>query len=57
VFKGNVLELAAVFRGEFRNPDASEYVFALDRGSGARLGPTFASRPGITPDALVNGTG
>ena len=53
VFKGNVFELAAVMRGEFRNPETSYYVFALDRGAGARLGPTFASRPGITPDALV----
>ncbi|WZO97837.1 hypothetical protein EP7_004889 [Isosphaeraceae bacterium EP7] len=53
VFKRNVFELAAVMRGEFRNPETSYYVFALDRGAGARLGPTFASRPGITPDALV----
>ena len=53
VFKGNVLELATILRGEFRDPQTSYYVFALDRGAGKRLGPTFASRPGITPDALV----
>ncbi len=53
VYKGNALELAAILRGPFHDPNPSEYVFALDRGAGARLGPTFASRPGITPDALV----
>ena len=53
VFKGNVLELAAIMRGPFHDPDTSYYVFALNRGAGARLGATFASRPGITPDALV----
>ena len=53
VFKGNILEFATILRGEFRDPEASQYVFALDRGAGRRLGPTFASRPGITPDALV----
>jgi len=53
VFKGNVFELATILRGLFRNPESSQYVFALDRGAGARLGAVFASRPGITPDALV----
>ena len=53
VFKGNVFELAAILRGEFRDPETSSYFFALDRGAGKRLGPTFAARPGITPDALV----
>ena len=28
-------------------------MFAFNRGAGSRLGPTFASVPGITPDALV----
>ncbi len=31
-------------------------VFALNRGAGARLGPRFPARPGITPDALVTVT-
>ena len=53
VFKGNVLELGAIMRGPFHDPATSYYVFALNRGAGASLGPTFASLPGITPDALV----
>ena len=53
VFRNNVMEFATILRGEFRNPDTSYYVFAVDRGAGASRGPTFASRPGITPDALV----
>ncbi len=53
VFKGNVLELGAIMRGPFHDPATSYYVFALNRGAGANLGPTFASLPGITPDALV----
>ena len=53
VFKGNVLELGAIMRGPFHDPATSYYVFALNRGAGASLGPTFASKPGITPDTLV----
>jgi hypothetical protein len=53
VFKGNVLELGAIMRGPFHDPDPSYYVFAFNRGAGGRLGPTFAARPGITPDLLV----
>jgi hypothetical protein len=53
LFKGNVLEFGAIMRGPFHDPATSYYVFALNRGAGARLGPIFASRPGITPDALV----
>jgi hypothetical protein len=53
VFKGNVLELGAIMRGPFHDPAPSYYVFGLNRGSGASLGPVFASRPGITPDVLV----
>jgi hypothetical protein len=53
VFKGNILELGAIMRGPFHDPASSYYVFAFNRGSGASLGPTFASIPGITPDALV----
>ena len=52
-FRGNVVEFAAILRGEFRNPDTSYYVFAVDRGAGGSLGPAYAARPGITPDALV----
>lgn len=53
VFKGNVLELGAIMRGPFHDPAPSYYVFAFNRGAGASQGATFASRPGITPDALV----
>ncbi|WP_165253299.1 hypothetical protein [Paludisphaera soli] len=53
VFRGDVMEFATILRGEFRNPDASYYVFAVDRGAGGSLGPAFEARPGITPDALV----
>jgi hypothetical protein len=53
LFKGNVLEFGAIMRGPFHDPSTSYYVFALNRGAGASLGPIFASRPGITPDALV----
>jgi hypothetical protein len=53
LLKGNVLELGAIMRGPFHDPDTSYYVFARDRGAGASLGPTFSGRPGITPDVLV----
>jgi hypothetical protein len=53
VFRNNVMELGAVMRGEFRNPETSYYVWGFDRGAGGRLGPVFASRPGITPDLTV----
>jgi hypothetical protein len=49
----NVLELGAILRGPNRSPAPGYYVFGIDRGSGATLGPRFAERPGITPDALV----
>ncbi len=53
VFKKNVVELGAIMRGPFHNPETSYYVWGLNRGAGQRLGPIFASRPGITPDLLV----
>jgi hypothetical protein len=53
VLKHNVLELGAIMRGPFHDPNTSYYVFALNRGAGSMLGPTFRARPGITPDALV----
>lgn len=53
VFKNNVVELGAIMRGPFHNPATSYYVFGIDRGAGANLGPVFASRPGITPDLVV----
>jgi hypothetical protein len=57
LLKRHQLELAAITRGPFSDNSAtSEVVFAIDRGKGAALGPTFASRPGITPDALVTAT-
>ena len=44
-------------RGPFTTtPFATDIVFAINRGAGARIGPAFASRPGITPDALVTVT-
>jgi hypothetical protein len=51
-----VLELGAIMRGPFHDPNPSNYVFAFNRGAGASLGPTFSSRPGITPDLLVTVT-
>jgi hypothetical protein len=53
VLKHNVFELGAIMRGPFHDPQPSLYVFALNRGAGASLGPTFPARPGITPDLLV----
>jgi hypothetical protein len=47
------LELGAILRGPNRSPAPAYFVFGIDRGSGAHLGPLFAVRPGITPDALV----
>jgi hypothetical protein len=49
----HILELAAILRGPNRSPAPAYYVFGIDRGSGAALGPRFPERPGITPDALV----
>ncbi|MGP0067464.1 MAG: hypothetical protein ACLQGP_28200 [Isosphaeraceae bacterium] len=52
--KGKKIELGAIVRGPFTTtPFASTVVFAINRGAGSRLGPYFAGRPGITPDALV----
>jgi hypothetical protein len=54
LLKGRKIELGMIVRGPFTTyPRATYIVFAIDRGTGARVGPTFASRPGITPDALV----
>jgi len=49
----HILELGAILRGPNRSPAPAYYVFGIDRGSGASLGPRFPARPGITPDALV----
>jgi hypothetical protein len=55
--KKKKIELAAIVRGPFTTyPGTTSIVFALDRGAGASLGPAFASRAGITPDALVTVT-
>lgn len=54
VLKGHKLELGAIVRGPFTTtPFGTNIVFAINRGAGGRLGPYYASRPGITPDALV----
>jgi hypothetical protein len=57
LLKGKKLELGAIVRGPFTTtPFATDIVFAINRGEGAQIGPAFASRPGITPDALVTVT-
>jgi hypothetical protein len=57
LLKGKKIELAAIVRGPFTTyPATTDIVFAINRGAGARLGPAFASVPGITPDALVTVT-
>jgi hypothetical protein len=54
LLKRQTIELAAIVRGPFTTyPGTTYIVFAINRGAGGRLGPAFASRPGITPDALV----
>jgi len=57
LLKGKRIELGAIVRGPFTTyPGTTSIVFALNRGAGSRLGPPFASRPGITPDVLVTVT-
>ena len=57
VLKTSKIELGAIVRGPFTTtPFATDIVFAINRGAGQRLGPYYASRPGITPDALVTVT-
>jgi len=57
LLKGKKIELAAIVRGPFTTyPGTTYIVFAINRGAGSKLGPAFASRPGITPDALVTVT-
>ena len=57
MLKQNKIELGAIVRGPFTTtPFASTIVFAINRGAGHRLGPYYAGRPGITPDALVSVT-
>jgi hypothetical protein len=54
LLKAKKIELAAVVRGPFTTtPFGTSIVFAINRGAGSQVGPAFASRPGITPDALV----
>ena len=54
---GKKIEFAAIARGPYTTtPFSSQVVFAINRGAGARLGPEFAGRPAITPDALVTVT-
>ena len=53
VLPKHVLELGAILRGPNRSLAPAYYVFGIDRGSGASLGPRFPELPGITPDALV----
>ncbi len=54
LLKGSSLELGAITRGPFAEDNATTTVaFAINRGAGSRLGPYFAARPSITPDALV----
>jgi hypothetical protein len=54
LLKKKTIELAAIARGPYTTTAfPSVLVFALDRGAGSSLGPQFAERPAITPDALV----
>jgi hypothetical protein len=54
ILKRKTIELAAIVRGPFTTTPRTTYiVFAINRGAGGQLGPAFASRPGITPDATV----
>ena len=54
LLKGKKIELGAIVRGPFTTtPFATDIVFAINRGEGAQIGPAFASRPAITPDAVV----
>jgi hypothetical protein len=54
LLKGHNLEFGAIMRGPITGyPSTNYFVFAINRGDGAQLGPVFSSRPGITPDALV----
>jgi hypothetical protein len=54
LLKRKTIELAAIVRGPFTTYPGTTYIaFAINRGAGGRLGPAFASRPGITPDAIV----
>jgi hypothetical protein len=57
LLKHQKIELGAIVRGPFTTtPRTTNIVFAINRGAGQSLGPYFASRPGITPDALVTVT-
>jgi hypothetical protein len=57
LLKRKTIELGAIVRGPFTTyPGTTYIVFGIDRGAGARLGPAFASRPRIEPDALVTVT-
>jgi hypothetical protein len=57
LLKRKQIEFGAIVRGPFTTtPFATDIVFAINRGAGARIGPAFASRPGITPDAIVTVT-
>jgi hypothetical protein len=57
LLKGKKIELAAIVRGPFTTyPGTTSIDFAVNRGAGTRLGPAFASRPGITPDLTVTVT-
>jgi hypothetical protein len=53
VVSPSTLELGAILRGPNRSTAPAYFVFGIDRGAGAGLGPLFPARPGITPDALV----
>jgi hypothetical protein len=51
--RGTVFQFGAILLGPYDENATSQLVFGVDRGTGAALGPIFASRPGITPDATV----
>jgi hypothetical protein len=53
VLRNHSFELGAILRGPNRSPGTAYYVFGINTGAGAAVGPYFSARPGITPDTLV----
>ena len=52
---GKTLELGAIMRGPIHVPEATTYVFGMNRGAAPATGP-FSDAPGITFDATVSVT-
>lgn len=54
--RGTSFQFGAILLGPYDENATAQIVFGIDRGSGAGRQALFASRPGITPDALVTVT-